>query len=227
MLRSAKLLRDVPRDVIDRLEACATVRKLGPRSAVIDRDDSDSDVYVVLSGKVRVILYAPSGRVVLLRDLGAGECLGELAAIDGQPRSASVETLTASVVAQIPGNQFRAVAEADPKLAMALLRQSMALIRELTERVYAFSALAVANRIHAELLRLVREASGDEEPASAYIDPAPKHADIADRISTHREAVSREMSRLAKQGLLERQGRRLLVKDVPALARLVEQAGGG
>lgn len=226
MLQSAKLLRDVPRDVVARLEGAASVRKLGPRVVLIDRDDRGSDVYFVLTGKLRVALHAPSGRGVLLRDLGPGDCLGELAAIDGEPRSAAVETLTPSTVAQISGRQFRSLAAAEPALAMALLAHSVRYIRELTDRVYAFSALAVANRIHAELLRLVREAPDWTGDGPASIEPAPKHADIADRISSHREAVSREMSRLARLGLVERQGRRLLVKDVTRLARMVEEAGG-
>jgi CRP-like cAMP-binding protein len=224
MLQSAKLLSGLPPAAIERLQAMAATRKLAARAVLIDKDDEGCDVFFVISGTLRVVIYAPSGRGVLFRDLGPGECIGELAAIDGRPRSASVEALTAAVVVQVPGPKFRAVVADEPKLAMGLLVQSVRYVRELTDRVYAFSSLAVANRIHAELLRLVRE-TGAKTPIVA-IDPAPKHSDIADRISTHREAVSREMSRLARLGLLEREGRRLVVKDVARLARMVEEAGG-
>lgn len=224
MLQSAKLLTGLTSAAIARLEASATMRKLAPKSELIGRDDEGCDVYFVVSGTLRVVIYAPTGRGVLFRDLGPGECIGELAAIDGRPRSASVEALTAAVVAQVPGAKFRAVVADEPKLAMGLLVQSVRYIRELTDRVYAFSSLAVANRIHAELLRLVRETGAEGQ--NVAIDPAPKHADIADRISTHREAVSREMSRLARLGLVARDGKKLIVKDVTRLARLVEEAGG-
>ena len=75
-------------------------------------------------------------------------------------------------------------------------------IRALTTRVYEFSTLAVKNRIQAELLRLARLASGDGK--RARVAPAPTHSEIASRVATHREAVTRELNRLARLGLIER-----------------------
>ena len=82
----------------------------------------------------------------------------------------------------------------------------------------------VSNRIHAELLRLA--ANAGHEDGQALLSPAPSLSDIANRVSTHREAVSRELSRLASIGLLRRQGSDLRVTDVARLEKLVREAKG-
>ena len=97
-------------------------------------------------------------------------------------------------------------------------------IRELTNRVYEFSSLDVANRTRAELLRLAL--AGHRQGRSAKIAPAPTHAEIASRVSTHREAVTREINRLSKLGILERQGGALIVKDIERLEDMVHEASG-
>ena len=94
----------------------------------------------------------------------------------------------------------------------------------MSERVLEFSTLAVQNRIHAELLRLAAEAH--QQQGQALLSPAPSLSDIADRISTHREAVSRELSRLSSMGLLRREGGDLRITDVARLERLVGEAKG-
>jgi CRP-like cAMP-binding protein len=82
----------------------------------------------------------------------------------------------------------------------------------------------VQNRIHGELLRLARQAGISDN--RAILDPAPRHADIASQVSTYREQVTRELSALAKTGLLHKDQRRLVVRDVRALEALVYQVRG-
>ena len=107
---------------------------------------------------------------------------------------------------------------------LALLDQFVTKIRTLTTRVYEFSALAVSNRIQAELLRLANLASQEEN--SARIASAPTHSEIASRISTHREAVTRELNRLARIGIIERKGGALVVRDVRRLTAMVHEVTG-
>jgi len=93
-----------------------------------------------------------------------------------------------------------------------------------TTRVYEFGTLAVNNRIQAEMLRLAQLVP--REGKIARIDPAPTHVEIANRISTHREAVTRELNRLSRLGIIDRQGGALLVSDVDRLATMVHEATG-
>jgi CRP-like cAMP-binding protein len=97
-------------------------------------------------------------------------------------------------------------------------------IRELTTRVYEFSTLAARYRIQAELLRLGDLATRQGKVANMF--PAPTHADIASRTSTHREAVTRELNRLSKLGILEQKNRVLVIKDIDRLSALVRDALG-
>jgi CRP/FNR family cyclic AMP-dependent transcriptional regulator len=124
----------------------------------------------------------------------------------------------------MPAAAFREFLEAEPAVALALLTQLVMTIRSLTTRVYEFSTLAVNNRIQAEVLRLAHLVP--REGKSARIVPAPTHAEIANRISTHREAVTRELNRLSRIGVIERRGGELLVKDIDRLATMVHEATG-
>jgi CRP/FNR family cyclic AMP-dependent transcriptional regulator len=181
-------------------------------------------VFIIGTGEVRVTIYSLAGKAVSFRELGAGEVFGEYPAIDGGPRSASVEAHTSCLIAAMPGASFREILETEPGVAQALLPQLVMKIRALTTRVYEFSTLAVNNRIQAELLRLANLASKDGK--SGRIVPAPTHVEIASRVSTHREAVTRELSRLSRIGILERKGAALIVKDIERLSEMVHDATG-
>ena len=109
-----------------------------------------------------------------------------------------------------------------PLVNLRQLQRLTTLIRALSERVYEFTTLGVHHRIHAELLRLAKSHMSGDTVANIY--PAPTHADIANQVSTHREAVSREFSRLASEKLIERRGRNLIVHDVPRLEQMINEA---
>ena len=196
-------------------------RRYDPGQQVVGRQEESRDVFFVVSGRVRVTLFSVSGKEVTFRDLDAGEMFGELAAIDGQPRSANVIALTESLIASLSGDAFWQVLREQPEVAAVTLKRLTANVRDLSERVFEFSTLTVNNRIQAELLRLALAHLRDDE-APAVIAPAPTHAEIASRVSTHREAVTRELSRLAQAGVIERHSGKLVVLDLPRLRRMVE-----
>jgi CRP/FNR family cyclic AMP-dependent transcriptional regulator len=208
----------------DELEALAPLcrwRLYEAGQQIIGHLDYTSDIFFIVSGRVRVIVYSASGKEVMFRDLGAGKTFGELAAIDGNVRSASVVALTGCVLATMTAEGFHRVLQDHPDVARRIMAYLVGLVRRLSDRVVEFSVLAVRNRIHAELLRLARERdlSGNE----AFIAPAPTHAEIASRVSTHREAVTREFNALSRDGLIERRDGGLVIHDVARLAHLVEK----
>ena len=186
--------------------------------------DDSQDVFFVISGEVRAVIYSMSGKEVTFRDLGPGQMFGEFAAIDGQPRSATVVAQSDSVVASMSPTVFRDLLRDHPEVTGIVLQRLVALARSLSERIVEFSTLAVKNRIHAELLRLARSHMADDN--TAVIKPAPTHVDIASRVSTHREAVTRELSALQRANMIERRGGGLVIKDVGALTHLVEEVIG-
>jgi CRP/FNR family transcriptional regulator, cyclic AMP receptor protein len=98
------------------------------------------------------------------------------------------------------------------------------LVREISERVIDLATLGVQNRVHAELLRLAREAGCADN--RARLDPSPTHAEMASRVSTNREQVTRELNALQARGLLAKEGRALLLQDVAQLERMVAEVRG-
>ncbi len=203
------------------LERQWAVRKYERDEAIIGHDETDRDVYFVLEGRARATIYSDGGKMVAYREIDAGGIFGELAAIDGKARSASVIALEPMRVARLSAPAFRHLVDTRPDFTWALLVHLSVQMRRMTERVYEFSTLVVRKRLIRELLRLAGDQHRGHEPASIF--PAPTHFDLATMISTHREAVSREMSELAKRHLVERRGRKLMLPDPAALEAL---AGG-
>jgi CRP-like cAMP-binding protein len=189
-------------------QRCA-FRRYEQGETIVDYLDQSDEVFFIVSGEVRVTIYSLAGKMVSFRDLGSGEVFGEYPAIDRGPRSASVEALTPCMVATLPGAAFRQLIETEPAVALAMLPQLVTKIRGLTTRIYEFSTLAVSNRIQAELLRLAMLGTPDGMGASR-IAPTPTHTEIASRVSTHREAVAREFTRLSRLGVVKREKNALL-----------------
>ena len=124
----------------------------------------------------------------------------------------------------MPADAFRELLEAEPAVAKTLLEHFVREIRELTTRVFEFSTLAVRYRIQAEVLRLAQLSTCQGK--TTRIVPAPTHAEIASRTSTHREAVTRELNRLAQMDILEQRNREIWITDIDRLAALVQDAAG-
>ena len=223
-LERIAVFKDVPADSRARIERRCSWHVYEPGELIIDYLDISDDVYFICVGEARVSVYSLDGKAVTYCDLRPGEMFGEYAAIDGAPRSASVEARTNCLVASLSALAFGEVLQSEPTVAQALLRQFVRKIRELTERVYEFSAFAVKHRVEVEVLRLA--ALAPRVGRTARIVPAPTHAEIASHISTHREAVSRELARLARMGIIERHGHALLIKDVERLTAIVHEVTG-
>ena len=199
---------------------CHTFRHPAHTDIVCNKDNSN-DVYFLIGGKVRATIYSRAGKEVSFRDMGAGEMFGDLSAIDGRPRSANVITLQESVVLNMSSSTFQDVLRSHPQVAFAVLCGLTELVRHLSDRVVEFSTLGVNNRIHAELLRLAKEYPCDG--GLVEITQPPTHADIASRVSTRREAVTKELGRLSDAGLLERRGKSLVVRDLERLERMIDE----
>lgn len=209
-------------------------RHLSLRDHAADTDilgylDVSTDVHFLVSGRARVIIHAANGRAVVFVDMDAGQIFGELAAIDQQPRSASVMALEPATIATISAQAFNRLLEAHPNMALALIKKLTADLRRMVERVLEFSTLNVPGRIQAELLRQADIAIASAGKPAGDMDtvllaPGPSLADLASRVSTHREAVSRELSHLASLDLVKRERGGLRILSRSRLRDLVDQA---
>jgi len=225
-LKKIALFKDVPADTLERVQRLCSWRRFEPGDPIIDYLDASDDVFFIAEGAAHVTLYSVDGKVVSFRDLGPGAVFGEYAAIDSSPRSASVVAMTGGcLVASMTRRRFRELLQTDLKVTEALLKHLVNELRELTSRVYEFSTLPVNDRIRAEVLRLARRVA--PKGNVVRIVPAPTHAHIASCVSTHREAVTRELNRLSKEGIIEQQKQAcLIVRDIDRLASMIHEATG-
>jgi CRP/FNR family cyclic AMP-dependent transcriptional regulator len=215
-LRRVVLFRDLTDKDLAWIADKAIVRRHPPQDELLNFLDDTSDVYYVLEGRLRVTLYSHDGKETIFRDIGEGELFGELAAIDGRPRSANVVALTECLVATMTSASFQSLVTTNPTVCMALMQHLTRQVRTLTERVYQLGTWTVRYRLFAELLKLGRYGqAGSEE---IVIRNFPTHGEIASRISTHREAVSKELSQLTKAGVIQQQGRTLVIRKPAFLA---------
>lgn len=196
------------------LTARARTVRVRKGQSVLARSEAAGDVFIVQEGRLNVVLYAADGREVSLRDLGEGQLFGELSAIDGEARSVSIVAATDARLLAIGPELFRRVVLAHPEAADWLVRRLVAQVRGLTDRVFELSALNVRARLHCELLRLARSRAADSEVA-------PTHAELANRIGTHREAVTRELAVLAERNIIRIGRKRLEFLDVAGLEEAV------
>lgn len=192
--------------------------------SVVTAQDETSDVFFLIRGRVRVINYSADGKAVILSDIDEGGFFGEMAAIDGHTRSASVETLAPCDLLILSERDFLLLLDDEPDITRAYLLHFVTELRKMSQRVFEFRTLGVQNRVHADLLRLARLTGAVQ--GSVTLSPAPTLAEIADRVSTHREAVSREISRMVKDGVLKRSKDSLEIVDVERLDAMVRDAVG-
>jgi len=223
-LAHINLLSDLDAREVARVEQACSWKTYAAQEQIIDRQSDTQDVYFVVSGAVRVVIYSLSGREITLDDVPAGGHFGDLAAIDGEPRSASVMALEDTVIAALSRERFLQLLSENFKLTLRLLRSLTRIVRSSTERIMDLSTLAANNRVQADLLRLARNNMVGERRAE--ITPIPVHGDIASRVSTTRETVARVLSDLSRQGVVERLKDRLVIADVDLLEDMVEEVRG-
>jgi CRP/FNR family transcriptional regulator, cyclic AMP receptor protein len=189
-----------------------------PGAEILRHSDATREVHFIIRGAVRVAVYSACGREVIFDDQAPGTMFGELAAIDGRPRAATVCARERTLIASLPPERFAALIHRSPAFCEAVLRHLATVVRRLNSRVVAQTTLRVSDRIRRELLRLARD--GDAPRTVAFLPPIT-HAELASRIGTHREAVTREINRLVAMNVVARQGRGLVIKDRAALAQMI------
>lgn len=218
------LLKPMKKEDRIKLEQRCTWRNVKQNEVILDRQDESSEIYFVVSGRVRVVNYSMSGREITFDDMGRGQCFGQLAALDNQPRSANVIAVKDTLIASLGRTPFKELLLSCPEVSLKLLVEMAQIIRISTERIMDLSTLGANNRVLAELLRLAHACASNGN--SAIIKPVPVHSDVASRVSTTRETVARVFSDLSKRQLIQREGDTLLIRDMILLQEMVEDFRG-
>ena len=196
-------------------------RRFRAGEVVLSREADDRDVLFLISGRVRVVNYAASGREIAYAVIEFGAHVGELAALDGGPRSASVEAVDACVIAFLPSGPFHELLLAHPQLAVAMLKNLARIIRQTDERITELSVMSAMQRIYRELHRLARALPD----GTMGVAPLPTQEQLAAVVGTTRETVARAIGQLARDGVVRRRGRELAILQPDLLEDLSEPDG--
>ncbi len=185
-----------------------------PANAVLVSEGDESDVlYILLSGRVKVYGSGVDGREIIYSIQTAGEYFGELT-LDGGPRSASVMTLEPTSCAVVTGAEVRGFIASHPDFALHLVQKLIRCVRASTEHVKSLALEDVYGRI-ARLLR-TQAVPGSDSEALPMLPDRMTQQDIAERVGSSREMVSRIFKSLTEGGYIERrQGRIVLLRKLP------------
>ena len=176
------ILAGLSPDALARIQQSCNWRRYESGEPIVEYLDRSDDVFFITEGEAKVIIYSIAGKVVSFSDLRAGDTFGEYPALDGRPRSASVEARTSCLVAALPGAEFWRLLETEPSVMQALLKQLVGTVRRLSTRVYEFSAhiMAItARRVYGEMQGIrAKDIYPDEEVKADLVDKTfPKSAE--------------------------------------------------
>jgi CRP-like cAMP-binding protein len=211
VLRQVPLFRELPESELAAF-ADLTRERTYPKGSVIlfEKDQGDS-LYLVASGRVKVVLIGEDGREVILSVLGEGSFFGEMALIDDAPRSAHVIAMNDSVLLTLRREDFQHRLRSSPEVAISLLRELSRRLRRADEKIGSLVLLDVNGRVADLLLRTAGEEGGE------CIKRKLTHHTIAQMIGSSRETVSRTMRDFVQRGYIQVTRKDITITNRPAL----------
>jgi CRP/FNR family transcriptional regulator, cyclic AMP receptor protein len=208
VLKAVPLFASFPEDQLRTLTTMVT-RKSAPRSTTImaGGDPTDS-LYIVLSGRLKVMMSDAEGKEVILSILGAGEIFGEMGLIDDEPRSATVVAIEPCELLSLAKRDFKKSLAENFEMSMAVMRGLVKRLREADRKIGSLALLDVYGRVARLLLDMSENVNGEKVVTKRL----PKQ-DIAKMIGASREMVSRVMKDLQTGGYIEMRGSTIVVRD--------------
>jgi CRP/FNR family transcriptional regulator, cyclic AMP receptor protein len=208
VLKAVPIFAMLPEEQLRMLTMVVT-RKSAPRSTTImaGGDPTDS-LYIVLSGRLKVMMSDAEGKEVILSILGPGEFFGEMGLIDDEPRSASVVTIESCELLSIAKRDFKKCMADNFEMSQAVMRGLVKRLREADRKIGSLALLDVYGRVARLLLDMAENVDGEKVVTKRL----PKQ-DIAKMIGASREMVSRVMKDLQTGGYIEMRGSTIVLRD--------------
>lgn len=222
-LRQVHVLQSLPDERLAELAAQCRWQHLAAHQT-LEGAYADQRLYMLVHGCLRVSSYAANGRGLTLGEITQGVFFGGLPQQqnDCGGMALVVEAAEPSLVASLAHEDVEALLMSEPQVLRAFIGRLSDLAMALARRMVSLGTLSVRSRLHAQLLERAERAG--VAAGQALLAPAPRQNDLALLLGTSREEVAREMSRLARLGLLRREGRNLRICHVEGLRVLLEEA---
>ena len=199
LLSRVPLFSELSPGDLDRISRVAVPRSFPAGVRVFHEGDRSDACYLVRSGDLRVTREHPDGRAIALATLGPGDLFGELAMLDGEARSASVETLSDVELLALPAADMRRLLAEHPEISVKLIAALTRRLRETNERVARQSFQTVPSRVAGVLTQLIAEEASVGGRQGVTIRMT--QADLAQLAGTSRESVSRFLATLERAGV--------------------------
>ncbi|MGE5894704.1 MAG: Crp/Fnr family transcriptional regulator [bacterium] len=204
ILKRIPLFNALPDTHLQQLIDDFTLRSTRKGAAVFYQTDNSTDLYIILKGKVRVSLLSDEGSEFVLSDLCEGDFFGELSLIDGQPRSATVIAEKDSLFGVLRREKFLSAVRQNPEMAVDLMQSLVQIIRKATALEESLAFRAVIDRVTDLFLDIARS-EGERLKDGSYKIKKRTHKEIAERIGSSREAVSKILKTLlSKKYIIEK-----------------------
>jgi CRP/FNR family transcriptional regulator, cyclic AMP receptor protein len=202
------------------LDARCIWRRVSVGEWVVNDRSDGTEVYFVLKGRLRGVILWP-GHELIMADIRDGEYFGSVSAIDGRPGIFGVRAIAETVIARMGAVVFREAIDRYPSVRAGVLATFTRAIRMFANRTIEHAHLHVRERLCAELLRLSRTSAKDR----VVVSPPPTHAELAARISARREAVTKLLRALEREGVVARTPSALVLIDPHRLRSIIAGAG--
>ncbi len=213
-LEQISSLRSLSPATLSAISECAETRLCEAGEVVVSHLDTSRDFYVIATGEVRAQMVAPNGRLLTYHLIPQGEMFGEIAAIDGEPRTASIVTEVECVLVRVSSECLLTLMANHPDFALAIVRNNLRTNRRLSQRLFEYHSYNVKGRVYSEILRLTDNALN----STAVITDR----DLASRVGTTRENITRIHSELKKKNLIERRHSELRILDRTGIEQLLK-----
>jgi CRP/FNR family cyclic AMP-dependent transcriptional regulator len=208
VLKAVPLFASFPEDQLRMLTTMVARRSATRSTTIMAGGDATDSLYIVLSGRLKVMMSDSDGKEVILSILGPGEFFGEMGLIDDEPRSASVVSIEPCELLYISKRDFKKCLLENSEMSMAVMRGLVRRLREADRKIGSLALLDVYGRVARLLLDMAENVNGEKVVTKRL----PKQ-DIAKMIGASREMVSRVMKDLQTGGYIEMRGSNIVLRD--------------
>jgi CRP/FNR family cyclic AMP-dependent transcriptional regulator len=211
LLKQVSIFSALPQEAVSDLARHVWQKTAEAGSVIVSHEETGDTLFVIASGKVKVVLYGETGREIILSILRGGDFFGEMSLLDRQPRSANVVAVEESLLLGLDREAFQAHLTAHPSTSLGILAELSRRLRHADEVIGNLALLDVYARV-ARIIRDLAQKQGESVDGGLLIKERPTQQEIAGLIGTSRETVSRALSDFARRGLLEMSGKQILVR---------------
>lgn len=167
---------------------------------LVEMGQTEQAFYVILSGHVNVVLPGNNGKSITLATLGAGECIGEMGALDQQPASATVIADGAIDVLRLDRDAFRDVLEQNPRISATILQTLAQRLNNTNQKIMRLATVSVQGRVARTLMDMATPSSTGELRVKKRVNQSA----LADLVGASRETVGKAMRDLEAKGFISK-----------------------